>query len=707
MNCGYAGKILRLNLSNRSVSTIDTAQYEGWVGGHGVGSAIFWDLCRDKVISGFDPRNVITIMASPLAGTLAPGSGRCEMQGIGPQGYPIEWFTRSSFGGRFAPQLKYAGWDGIVIEGRADTPVWVNVVNDQVTIEDARGLWGLGTRKTQEEIWGRVTGNRLNDWQAVGDAYTTQKPAVLCIGQAGEHLSRIGTVMHDGGFAAGQGGFGGAWGAKNLKAISIRGTDGIKVADPKALMAAWLWHKANFQFNVDDPKNEAPIVNFTDYWVINQSPGAVPIAPIWEPCRPKGCQGCPVACSRRMASGLANEAHCFTTNWPYLGIIPPGTQPTWMTPDEWAGGLAEPTDIHGLAKARYRTTDLVNDYGINVYDVFFADVYFYFLSLMDFIGPGKAINCDLPFDKWGTEEYKKAFLTMIAYRQGIGNDLAEGLARAAVRWGRFKDDTETGLLPYPHWGYSEHNDPRAGVDQEYPTVLGDRDSNDHSFDIPTHCLPRVASISKAEPAIPAERLVDILTKKVLPFQGDPFMFDYSDAGLYSASRAKTIAWGRRYARFWKDSVGYCDLLWPNFFNANAPDFSGYTPDGEARFFNAVTGKSISFVDGMEIGRRIWNLDRAIWVLQGRHRDMEIFAPYVYQMPSTRVNYFPVYEDGQWRYANVAGRALDKDRFEEWKTKYYELEGWDKGAGWPTRNTLEGLGLGKVADELQRRGKLGA
>jgi aldehyde:ferredoxin oxidoreductase len=77
------------------------------------------------------------------------------------------------------------------------------------------------------------------------------------------------------------------------------------------------------------------------------------------------------------------------------------------------------------------------------------------------------------------------------------------------------------------------------------------------------------------------------------------------------------------------------------------------------------------------------------------------------MPSTRVNHFPVYEDGQWRYANVAGRALDKDKFEEWKTKYYELEGWDKGTGWPTRSTLEDLGLGKVAGELQRRGKLGA
>jgi aldehyde:ferredoxin oxidoreductase len=699
MSYGYAGKILRLNLSNRWVGTMDTAQYERWVGGHGLGSAIFWDLCPDKTISGFDPRNVITIMAGPMAGTLSPGSTRCEMQGIGPQGYPIEWFTRSNFGGRFAAQLKYAGWDGIVIEGRAEAPVWVNIVNDQVTIEDAKGLWGLGTRKTQEEIWSRVTGG----------AYTKQKPAVLCIGQAGEHLSRIGTVMHDAGWAAGQGGFGGAWGAKNLKAIGVVGTGGVKVADPRALMAAWLWHKTNFQFNVDDPRHESPRANFSDYWDINRCPGNATITPIAEPCRPKGCQGCPVACSRRAASGLANEAHCFSTAWPFVNIFPPEAAESRMSTGEWSGSLLEPLDIsQQFVKDRSRVTDLANDYGLNIYDLFFGDVYLITLYAMGILGPGQTIHCDLPFDRWATAEFKEAYLKMIAYREGIGDTLAEGLARAAERWGRFKDDTETGLLPYPHWGYSEHNNPRVEVDQEYATVLGERDSNDHSLNHPCHQIPRVAKVAGVEPIVSAERMVEILSQKVLPFQGDPFMFDNSEGptGIYSASRAKTIAWLRRYSRFWKDSVGYCDFLWPNFIDPNAPDMLGYTPEGEPRFLNAVTGKGISFIDGMEIGRRIWNLDRAIWVVQGRHRDMEVFAPYVYSVPSPRPNSLPVYEDGEWKYSGNVGRTLDRARFEEWKTKYYELEGWDKSSGWHTRRTLEELGLAKVADELQSRGKLG-
>ena len=135
---GYAGKILRINLTERTTVIIPTKNYAQWVGGHGMGSAIFFDLVKDKRIDGFDPANVVTLMTSPLTGTLVPGaSGRTEVQGIGVQSYPIGWFTRSNFGGRFSAMLKYAGWDGIVIEGKADRPVWVDIRNDQVAIRDA------------------------------------------------------------------------------------------------------------------------------------------------------------------------------------------------------------------------------------------------------------------------------------------------------------------------------------------------------------------------------------------------------------------------------------------------------------------------------------------------------------------------------------------------------------------------------------------
>jgi hypothetical protein len=113
---GYAGKILRLDLTTRKISVIPTSDYAKWGGGHGMGSAIFFNLVKDKTIDGFDPADVVTPMTSPLCGTITPAAGgRTEMQGVGMQSSPIGWYTRSNFGGRFSSQLKFAGWNGIVI----------------------------------------------------------------------------------------------------------------------------------------------------------------------------------------------------------------------------------------------------------------------------------------------------------------------------------------------------------------------------------------------------------------------------------------------------------------------------------------------------------------------------------------------------------------------------------------------------------------
>ncbi len=707
MSYGYLGKILRINLSSRSISTIDTARYEEWGGGHGIGSAIFWDLCEDKTISGFDPRNVVTIMTSPLAGTLVPSSSRCEVQGIGPQGYPIEWFTRSSFGGRFAAQLKYAGWDGLVIEGKADNPVWVNIANDSVTIEDAGGLWDLDTKETQEEIWRRVTGERADNWREAGNANTTQKPAVLCIGQAGEKLSRIAVLLHDGGNAAGQGGFGGVFGSKNLKAISVVGTGAVQVANPHDLVESWLWHKANFQYNADAPRHESPLPNFHDYFPVNFAPGGSAHITVTEPTRPHACQGCAMACRRRTATGIGNESNCMPSMWPMYTVH--GTEEPSGFVEKWQGRSISMSEAAALSRNRFRVADAAQCYGLNAFELLAGDLYLLNLSGKGVLGPGKAIECDLPFDKWTTAEYKQAYIRMIALREGIGDDLAEGMARASERWGRYKEDTESGTLNHPNWGYFEHYDPRAEVEWSYGSILGDRDTNDHGgINFSLHKFPEIAELAGVEPVLSAERMVEILSAKIIPYDGDPFMFDYSEGptGIYSTNRARTIAWHRHYTRFWTESVGNCDFIWPNFINMNAPDVLGATPEAEPRFFNAVTGKGISFVDGLEIGRRIWNLDRAIWSLQGRHRDMEVFSGYVYTVGVVRPHVLPVYEDGEWKFSNCVGRTLDRARFEDWKTKYFELEGWDTGSGWATRSTLEGLGLGHVADELERKGKLG-
>jgi aldehyde:ferredoxin oxidoreductase len=721
---GYAGKILRVNLSDRRVSTIDTREYGRWVGGHGMGSAIFFDLCKDKTIDGFDERNVITIMTSPLTGTLAPGgASRTEVQGIGVHSHPVGWFTRSNVGGRFGAMLKAAGWDGIVIEGKADSPVWLDVRDGEVKIRDARSLWGRDTRETQQDIWKQITGSvDGRDWTLMGDPYvdgrTTQKPAVLAIGPAGENLARVAAIIHDAGNAAGQGGFGAVWGSKNLKAVSVIGTGSVRVADPEALLEARLWAKKNYSLDVDDPavmnSNSSVTGNIGIRSLASYGSAPVPIV-FWKrdpQSRPQGCVGCPSGCRSRYSTGLGNESGCAETAlYTFFDVKRhggPGVKILSALMRMIAGNAGELASAFLTRKpntASYKVTDLAQKLGINAFELMIGLPYLRDLFKMGELGPGKAIDCPLDFKKIGDEEFGNKLLNMIANREGIGDDIAEGLYRAAERWGRLPEDSESGLLRYAYWGLPDHYDPRFQVEWGYGSVLGDRDINEHGFNM-LFWMPTAGAILGGKPFIEAEEAAKIFSDKMEPFQGDPSMIDYSTDNIYSDKFAKLVAWHRHYTRFWKQSALYCDFLFPDFMNAASPDKRGMVGQAEQKFFNAVTGKDMSFADGIETGRRIWNLDNAVWTLQGRHRDMVAFSPYIYDQPFKGTALLPGRKKGKWKYINARGRRIEKDKFEQWKTKYYKLEGWDPETGWPRRKTLESMAMNKVADELEKKQKLG-
>jgi len=691
---GYAGKILRINLSERTTLIMPTKQYEQWVGGHGMGSAIFFDLVKDKRIDGFDPANVITLMTSPLTGTLAPGaSGRTEVQGIGVQSYPIGWFTRSNFGGRFSAMLKYAGWDGIVIEGKADRPVWVDIRNDTVMIKDADGLWGLDTWTTQEAIWNEVAGEQdFGNWITPdpGSAAerTTQRPAVLTIGPAGEHLSRLACLIHDAGNAAGQGGFGAVWGAKNLKAVSVIGTGSIPVHDPKALIEARLWQKQRYAFNLKQLKKKSPGTEFQNppvpgtLW--SRSPGRPQNGQ-----RPQACVGCHSGCRARFEDKLGNEATCFATVF------------------YWDAKTLE---------IQRKASDLLNKYGLNAVEAIYGLEYLKLLQQNGLLNSGNIPKLPLDANTFGSYEFVEQYVKMLAYGDdGWGNpdqfgaDLLDGFIRAAHKWGRLEEDLKNGILMFPYWGLPIHKEPRAQVYWGYGTILGDRDINEHDLD----WLKWDASIAKlygGKPMATAEEVVKIISDKMVPFQGDMLMLDFSDANIYSEHMAKLVAWHRYYTRFWKQSALFCDWRWPDFLNLHAPDKIGSTGEAEPKFLNAVTGKSMTFLDGIELGRKIWNLDNAIWTLQGRHRDMVHFADFIYIKPGTHVDvpmaYLPGLENGKWDYYGYTNRRIDKEQFEAFKTRFYTLQGWDPQTGWPTQSTLQTLGLEYVAEELQQYNKIG-
>ena len=691
---GYAGKILTLDLTERKVGSVPTGKYEHWMGGHGMGSAIFFDMVKDKTIDGFHPDNVVTMMTSPLSGTLVPAaSGRTEVQGIGVQSYPIGWFTRSNFGGRFSGMLKFAGWDGVVIQGKADRPVWVDIRDGDVQIRDCAplSLWGMETWDCQEAIWDYVlSGGKSDDWNSPSGkegGKTTQRPAVVTIGPAGENQSRLACLIHDASNAAGQGGFGAVFGSKNLKAISVIGTGQVEISDPKMLMATRLWQKEDYAFNLANLKETWGSFQF-------QSPPA-PII-LWRKGRPRidqrpqACMGCHSGCRARYKDASGNEASCFASVF------------------YWD---ARSLDIQRLA------SDLINRYGLNAVEMCFGLLYIRILQQNGELKTAKIPDCPLDFSEYGSKEFVEQFVKMSAYgNDGKGNesqfgrDISGGFVRAAEKWGRRKEDLDSGILAFPYWGIPLHKEPRAQVYWGYATLLGDRDINEHDFDW-IKWTASSAKLSGREPNLTAEEVVRIVTGKMVPFQGDMDMLDFSESNIYSEHMAKMVSWHRYYTRFWKQSMLFCDTRWPDFLNIHRPDKIGPTGIAEPKYIKAVTGKDFSFLEGIDLGRKIWNLDHAIWTLQGRHRDMVHFADNVYEkhplFPADVPNaYMPGKENGKWDYYGYSYRTLDRSKFDEFKTRFYHLQGWDTATGYPTRSALEPLGLGYVADELEKNGKLG-
>ncbi|MBN2587668.1 MAG: hypothetical protein JXR55_10270, partial [Candidatus Fermentibacteraceae bacterium] len=214
--CGYAGKLLRIDLSVGAVETRDTADFlPDWYGGRATAARIAWDEIPPGT-GAFDPGNPLMIITGPLTGTAAPCSGRTTVCGVSAQGYPVEWYSRSSFGGHWGPELKHAGFDGIVIRGKAPEPVYLEIEDGRCRIRSAADLWGRGIYSTQQTIMKRL-----------GDSWR-----VFAIGPAGENLVRIAIAATETESASGQGGYGAVMGSKNLKAIAVRGTLPLDIAHP-------------------------------------------------------------------------------------------------------------------------------------------------------------------------------------------------------------------------------------------------------------------------------------------------------------------------------------------------------------------------------------------------------------------------------------------------------------------------------------------
>jgi aldehyde:ferredoxin oxidoreductase len=209
------GRLLVVDLTTGDVGeeTLKQEYAERYVGGSGLAARYLYDLTEEDT-DPLGPENPLLFMAGPLAGTKAPSCSRYVVCGRSPQ---TGLWGESNIGGYLGAQLRFAGYDGIVITGQAERPVYLLVADGQAELRDASSLWGLGTYDTQDAIEAEL-----------GDPSWR----VACIGAAGENLVKYASVIADEGRAAGRSGMGAVMGSKMLKAVVCSGSGEVALADP-------------------------------------------------------------------------------------------------------------------------------------------------------------------------------------------------------------------------------------------------------------------------------------------------------------------------------------------------------------------------------------------------------------------------------------------------------------------------------------------
>jgi aldehyde:ferredoxin oxidoreductase len=229
MTFGHWGKLLRVNLTTgkTTTETLDELFLRRYVGGWGfIGYYLLKELAPG--IDPLGPENKLIYATGPITGQPMAGGGRHMIGGKSPL---TGGFAASEAGGFFGAELKRAGWDAVIVEGAAQTPVYLWIHDDQVELRSAEHLWGLETADVEERLREELGERRLRVSQC---------------GPAGERLARIANVMHDATRAAGRTGLGAVMGAKKLKAVVVRGSQRPPVADPEALDALAKWFRDNY-----------------------------------------------------------------------------------------------------------------------------------------------------------------------------------------------------------------------------------------------------------------------------------------------------------------------------------------------------------------------------------------------------------------------------------------------------------------------------
>jgi aldehyde:ferredoxin oxidoreductase len=589
----------------------------------------------------YDPGNPIVIATGPLTGTLSPTSARTVMTSVSPKPYPIPWYTHSTLGGWFGPELKYAGFDALVIRGQAAEPVRLEIADGRVRVLPAGDLWGLGARETQLAIRAR-SGSQVQ---------------MLAIGPAGEHLVRYATVQHAEENAAGHSGFGAVWGSKRLKAVSVRGTGGVAVANPAALLR---------EASGVGPGQISPPTRFFR---------RVPGSNAEKASRPICSQSCRFTCLtssyHHHVDGRRTPAVCIgplrgTSHGRYSGggIEIPGT------PDFGQTATAELHELFNTLGLDLWLRSTLHPWLVRCAQLGIREIHGHTIAPED-------------------AAWFAGFLEQMAARQGLGGLFADGALRAmdhlanelpeelvriareqefafgftAHREGRFIDEE-----PLPYWVMSA---------MMYASESRDPTIGSHSS------LLHLADIMLRDQASAAPQL----RKLAIEVWGDPETLEPT-----FDRKAEATVWAQDQHML-IDTLPMCDFAFPRIVR----DFQGWDEflaadriagdlDLDQRLVAAVTGESYSRGQLTATARRGFTLERCLLARAGRDRGLdETLAPH-FELP-----------------CRADGTAIGRAGFSRLLDEYYTARGWDLDDGLPRPETLAGLGLSHLMAPSGRAG----
>ncbi|ACA54958.1 aldehyde ferredoxin oxidoreductase family protein [Clostridium botulinum] len=409
---GYNGKILRIDLTNRNctLEPLDEEKAKKFIGARGLGVKTLLEEIDPKI----DPlsiENKLVIVTGPITGAPMPTSGRYMVVTKAPLTGTI---AISNSGGKWGTELKNAGYDMIIVQGKSDVPVYVNIEDDKIEIKEANHLWGKTSLETT-----KILCNENNE-----------RAKVLCIGPAGEKLSLMAAIMNDIDRAAGRGGVGAVMGSKNLKAIVVKGSGKVKVVNEEEAKKVSLekikilredpvageglpTYGSAVLVNIINENGVHPVRNFQKSYT--DEADKISGETLTEDClvRKNPCYRCPIACGRwvKLDDGTECGGPEYETLWSF-------------------GSDCDVYDLNAINVANM----LCNEYGLDTISAGAT-----IAAAMELYEKGYIKDEDIKEDglslKWGDAEAVVGWTKKMALREGFGDKMADGSYRLCESYG--------------------------------------------------------------------------------------------------------------------------------------------------------------------------------------------------------------------------------------------------------------------------------